>query len=338
MNNNHIVSIVIPVKNGMPHMSETLGSVNKQTYKFIEIIVVDDGSTDDTVSFIKLNYPNVFLIQNTSGNHGAPVCRNIGTNHAMGEFIIFLDADDLLHPDCVQQRVSAFTDNMNLDFIVFQCELFKNTVGDLGVYWNYFSDENDLDRFIRVDTPWHTSSPIWKKQSIIKINGWDESAISWQDWEFHIRAIAYGLNYIKVPIVNSYYRKFVEGSISSLDNTIERKLYFALLYKKIIGYLRDYRCDTLMRQNYLLGMFFKLAYLCIIENTVTDSIYILKVAVRSGLLDSKRFYISFFSIFAYAKYNNRLTRKLAWLSLPEMYFYSASSRSFLQCSETLVEK
>lgn len=327
-----LVSIVIPVKNGAEFLNETLNSVLDQSYKNIEIVVIDDGSTDRTIellSEIRATDNRVKFMENQDSPHGAPACRNIGYRMASGKYIIFLDADDLLKQECVENRVRIFEQKPYNDFIVFQCELFNQTPGDMGIYWNYFSAENDLDRFIRVDTPWQTSGPIWKKKSIEIINGWDEDAISWQDWEFHIRALTAGFSYLKVPEVDFYYRKNVVDSISKRDISEERYLYFGKLMKKMYLILDDSNQLTSKRKRYLMG---KLTHIAIISfsyfNNWNLARAVLLNAFQLGEMSkfgmNETLLISFFL----AHFDNRVVNKIAWLRLRDYYFFVTSAKGF----------
>ncbi len=96
MKNNPFVSVIIPVYNGEKFLAETLDSVFAQTYRPIEVIVVDDGSTDRSAEVIH-TYPEVRYFHQS--NQGVGVARNVGIAAAQGEFIAFLDADDYWKPD-----------------------------------------------------------------------------------------------------------------------------------------------------------------------------------------------------------------------------------------------
>lgn len=330
MNDEPLVSIVVPVKNGAKFVVETLDSVFEQSYKNIEVIVIDDNSTDHTLELLsnmKMKDNRLKFSVNDQGSNGAPVCRNLGYRMAIGKYIIFLDADDLLKQDCVEHRVAFFEQDQEYDFIVFQCELFDRIPGDMGIYWNYFSDENDLDRFVRVDTPWNTSSPIWKKKSIDIIQGWDEDAVTWQDWEFHIRALAAGLNYTKVPEVDVYYRKNVENSMSKGDISEERYLYFGKLMKKIYRILDDANQLTLKRKRYLLGKLISLAILAFSRyNSWSLAKSLLLNAQQLGEMSRMKMHETLLIAYLLAHFDNRLVKKIAWLKLRDYYFTISSSK------------
>ena len=94
------VSIIIPVFNGERYIEECLNSVENQTYTNVEIIVINDGSTDKTENIL-LSFQEKFnnIIKITTKNSGAASARNLGMDAAKGEYIMFVDADDILLPN-----------------------------------------------------------------------------------------------------------------------------------------------------------------------------------------------------------------------------------------------
>lgn len=98
------VSVVIPVHNGMKYLPETLDSVIKQTFQDFEVIVVDDGSSDETPNWVaSCQDPRVRLVQQP--NQGTPGARNNGIANAKGDYIAFLDADDIWKPTKLEKQV-----------------------------------------------------------------------------------------------------------------------------------------------------------------------------------------------------------------------------------------
>ncbi len=101
---NQLVSIIIPAFNAEKYIKETLKSALGQTYKNIEVIVVDDGSTDKTAEMVKsFNDPRLIYIH--QGNKGQSAARNAGIQKAKGEYIAFLDSDDLFLPQKIERQV-----------------------------------------------------------------------------------------------------------------------------------------------------------------------------------------------------------------------------------------
>ncbi|MDE6963459.1 MAG: glycosyltransferase, partial [Lachnospiraceae bacterium] len=94
-----LISVIVPVFNGQDYLEKCIESIEKQTYKNLEIIIINDGSTDDTAAVcVKLreNYENIHVI--TTEDEGVSAARNAGIEAAKGEFLTFVDADDRLRP------------------------------------------------------------------------------------------------------------------------------------------------------------------------------------------------------------------------------------------------
>lgn len=106
---NSLISIVIPLYNKREAITGTLKSVSQQTYQNWECLIVNDGSTDDSVEFVKpfLANQRFRLIQKENG--GVSSARNLGVEQAQGEYIIFLDADDLLLPKAIERLIETLT-------------------------------------------------------------------------------------------------------------------------------------------------------------------------------------------------------------------------------------
>lgn len=105
-----LVSAIIAVHNGDRYIREAIDSVRAQSYQPIEIIVIDDGSTDSTVEVCRAVGPDVQVIQ--QANQGAGAARNLGVERATGEFIALLDHDDVWLPDKIARQLAAFEDNI----------------------------------------------------------------------------------------------------------------------------------------------------------------------------------------------------------------------------------
>jgi glycosyltransferase involved in cell wall biosynthesis len=108
-----LVSVVIPVRDGASFVSDAIDSVLAQTYRPLEIIVVDDGSTDDTGDVLARFGDAVRAIRQTPA--GAAVARNRGVREARGDYIAFLDADDLWVPDKLQMQMAVLTASPEVD-------------------------------------------------------------------------------------------------------------------------------------------------------------------------------------------------------------------------------
>jgi glycosyltransferase involved in cell wall biosynthesis len=117
-----LVSCIVPVYNGEPYLREAIDSVLAQTYRPIEVIVVDDGSTDATAEILA-SYDDR-LRSARQPNSGTPAARNLGLSLARGEFLAFLDADDLWHPEKLARQMARFQARSELDMCVTHAQNF----------------------------------------------------------------------------------------------------------------------------------------------------------------------------------------------------------------------
>ncbi len=202
-----LVSIIVPFFNSETFIQETLNSVRDQSYQNWECILVDDGSVDSSREICKKNTKNDHrfkLLINDSGTKGVSSARNVGINLAQGEFILFLDSDDLLASYCLTNRVQYLLDDKELDFAVFQVESFGNESHLMTPH-----HENYLNAFISLDFPWTVMSSLWRSTFIKKIGGFNSDLFRFEDPDFHIRALLKKPKFevlYKLP-PDSFYRK-----------------------------------------------------------------------------------------------------------------------------------
>ncbi len=111
----NLVSVVIPTYNGQRYIVPTLDSVLAQKHRPLEILVVDDGSTDSTAQIVRDYAPEVRLIEQERRGH--PAARNAGIRAAGGEFLGFLDHDDLWSADKLELQLATFSRNRELDLV-----------------------------------------------------------------------------------------------------------------------------------------------------------------------------------------------------------------------------
>lgn len=195
-----MVSIIIPCYNYGKYLGECLDSVMAQTQKNIEIVVVDDGSTDTTKE-VALNYPVKYIYQE---NKGLSAARNTGIREARADYIMCLDADDLITKDCLM-ACWPFAGNE----IICPGGIIDKTD-------SYFPDSNDfsLGKFLKVNQI-HCAS-IFPKTAWETAGGYDEAMNQgMEDWDFWIRLLANGLN-VRVAGKGIFiYRPRADGMMST---------------------------------------------------------------------------------------------------------------------------
>lgn len=184
------ISIIIPNFNGVPFLMETIQSIQAQTFTDWELLFVDDGSTDDSIYKVQefaANDARIIIIENHTGRKGGSVCRNLGLFQASGDYILFMDADDLLTPECLQNRLNVIH-GKELDAVIFAMDTFRENVGDFNFVWKPIK-EGALEAFLSHRLPWQTMCPIWRRDFVLRQNGFDERYPRLQDVEFHTRCL-----------------------------------------------------------------------------------------------------------------------------------------------------
>lgn len=198
-----IVSIVIPHFERIELLKETLLSIENQSFSQWEVIVVDDGSRSESFQKVKeFGSAKVRVFQRVGGIKGPSSCRNLGLEAAEGNYVLFLDSDDLLATHCLEQRLRAVAKSPTADLWVFPVKLFRDSPGDLNETWNDMQRgkfPEPLRRFLVSDSPWCVSSALWKREALYQLNGFNERVMYGDDADLHVRALLSKLTYIEYP-------------------------------------------------------------------------------------------------------------------------------------------
>jgi glycosyltransferase involved in cell wall biosynthesis len=177
-----MVSCVVPVWNGERHLAETLDSILGQTLAPLEVIVADDGSTDGTAALVARYGRSITYVRQQ--NRGAPSARNLGLSIARGDFIAFLDADDLWRPDKLAVQMARFDSRPELEVSVTHLENFWSL--------DMAADERwcDTERRPSVVAGYSPSTIVARTETFAKVGRWDESIrhASTADWFVRARA------------------------------------------------------------------------------------------------------------------------------------------------------
>lgn len=120
-----IVSIIIPVYNQELYIADCLESVVNQTYSRLEIIIVDDGSTDNSYQIIKSYLDDARIKYVKKKNEGVSVARNYGINLSTGKYILFIDSDDIIEKNYIEMLVRHVYDNPSIDMVVCGIKSFN---------------------------------------------------------------------------------------------------------------------------------------------------------------------------------------------------------------------
>lgn len=175
-----LVSVIIPVYNGARHLRAALESVFAQTYRPIEVIVVDDGSADDS-GVIAQSFPEVRYIR--QANQGVAAARNNAIAVAGGEFFAFLDQDDVWTPEKLRLQIGHLLSNPDLGYTLTQQKFFIEPGGKLPAWFR-------KELFDSVHTGWVLGTLVVRRTTFEKIGNFATgySAANDSDWFFRAKA------------------------------------------------------------------------------------------------------------------------------------------------------
>ena len=233
------VSIIIPTYNRAEEIIKCLDSLVSQTYTNIEIIVVDDGSVDNTEEAIKAYCIDKYLSEKRlvyyrQSNQGAPTARNFGLQKATGDFIVFFDSDDLMFPDRISLQVAAmlrdgsdscaggFTDSANGKEFIPNLDKSKGVIGSL-IHWKIMGS---------------TQCWMYKRGLLNDLGGYDVSYACYQDWDLTFRYLSQNA---KISVVKESLTLFINDDrndrITSQVQSQKRLPHIQRYYLKVLKWL-----------------------------------------------------------------------------------------------------
>jgi glycosyltransferase involved in cell wall biosynthesis len=210
---NRSVAIIIPCYNAAPFLRETLDSTLRQTRPPEEVILVDDGSTDDSAGIAASYGPPIRVIRQT--NQGESVAMNAALAAAQSEYIVFLGADDVLHPQLLERQLRGL-------------EGVKNGVACTG--FAFFLD--DIQKPLRIIMP-HAKTffpdiilgnlapaSCWMtpRELILQAGCYNSTQQYFEDWDLWWRVGLAGATYVPIDFVGFYYRQHVRSQLATAGN------------------------------------------------------------------------------------------------------------------------
>ena len=283
------VSIIIPVYNSEKHLAETISSVLAQTWPYKEIIIVDDGSSDNSLAIAKsFASENIKVLHQQ--NKGASAARNRGIQEAKGDYIQFLDADDLLMPNKIAAQVKQLADKQDtlsrcpvVHFNELDTDIsnLKPRGDELSLYedsnypFNFLLDLYDPATNMGAIVPIHSwLSPA----ALIKKEKWDESLTVNDDGEYFCRVVLSAKGIMAENDTLCYYRKYIDKSVPSLSGGLDEKslksLYRSLLLKRehLTQFKKDERIDKVIAMNLMILLMRAYPEFKELSKTISESI------------------------------------------------------------------
>ena len=241
------LSIVVPVFNAEKFLDGFMESIRNQTFKEWEIILVDDGSTDRTVEIVKSfcdSDSRIKLLIRDRQPKGADTCRNIGKSCSIGKYLIFFDVDDIVTPNCFQQRFDFMENNPDVDYATFPGEsVYIDENGRIcytGRIWGIETKKDILESFLKADYPFAVWNNIYRSDRVKEIF-WDEKLKIFQDFDYIISILIdkKSHSYAQQAQKDYYYRIGNPMSISCdfvTDEKIDSTIYlFTKTAKRLKG-------------------------------------------------------------------------------------------------------
>jgi len=192
------VSVIIPIFDESDVIQSCLSSLEKQTLKDFEVIVVDDGSTDNSLKIAQSYEPQIKVVSQV--NKGLPSARNTGIMWATGDFVLPLDADDILLPDCVEKILEVIKQNPNADIIAPSFKCFGKGEDTIILKENIILKDFETGNYL----PYFCAI---KREKLLEIGGYSPKMIwGWEDLHLWINLLSRGAIVKTIPKVLVLYR------------------------------------------------------------------------------------------------------------------------------------
>jgi glycosyltransferase involved in cell wall biosynthesis len=222
-----LISVVIPCYNDGRYLPETIQRLKQQTFTDYEIIICNDGSTDELTLKVldDLSKTGITVLHKANGRMSS--ARNHGVKHATGKYIAALDADDYFHPSFFQKAVDIMEANQNTATVTSYIQLFGEFSAvakpRAGTPYNHmFKSEIPAVAMVR-------------KSCFEEVGGYDESmGNGYEDWEFYIRIAQKGWNIHVIPEKLLFYRQTKKSTLQNFTHTNK---------KAIVDYIVDKHKD-----------------------------------------------------------------------------------------------
>ena len=240
--NKPIVSVIIPTYNREEVLPRAIKSVLNQIFKDFELVIVDDGSTDNTKDVVK-NFNDDRVKYFYQKNQGVSAARNLGIKKARGKYIAFLDSDDEWLPEKIEKQISLFKNNTSLDFIGCK-RIVVNNKKEYKEKIDFNKEEVSSKKYFKLSlkgnlrTVCLTSGLVVKRKIIEKVGFFDKNLPSGQDLDMWWRIFEKGG---KFDFVDDYLYKYYEDNNDSLSSSFKgnykNQIY---LFKKHYNFIKRY--------------------------------------------------------------------------------------------------
>jgi len=216
------VSVVIPCYNQGLYLDDAVDSVLSQTFRDFEIIIVNDGSTDEATNLLLSNFRKPMSRVIHTPNQGLAMARNRGIGEATGEYILPLDADDTIAPTYLERAVRAMETGPDLGIVYCKAETFGAVTGP------WFAAEYS-DRGMLIGNLIFCSA-LYRKADWQAVGGYRANmAHGWEDWDFWLSIVELGRTVHRIPEVLFHYRVKEISMAKSLDTAKRVEMHLQVM-------------------------------------------------------------------------------------------------------------
>lgn len=212
---NSLVSILIPCFNGKRWIAQAIESALDQTWPEKEIIVVDDGSTDESLEIIRRFDGRIRW--ETGPNQGGNVARNRLLELASGAWLQYLDADDYLLRDKVASQMEFLATHPEMDVIFGPVTIEHWSERDVRRELSPIPEPHDLWVLLASWTLPQTGAPLWRKQAVLDVGGWKPDQPCCQEHELYLRLLIANKRFAYCPSNGAVYRQWTDNTVSNRD-------------------------------------------------------------------------------------------------------------------------
>lgn len=250
-----LISIIIPTYNRAHLIGETLDSFLAQTYSNWECIVVDDGSTDNTIEIIReyIKKDSRFQYHKRPINKlkGPNSCRNYGFEVSKGEYIQWFDSDDIMRSDLLERQFQSFYKNIDCSVCKVAYYDFEN---DLVLKENRIFSYDLIEDYLTGKITFYISGPLWKRTFLEKQSElFDEKISNLDDWDFNLRMLYQkpAIVYINEPLIQyRIHENSLSDEINKLNfDEIQSEFYTREKHLKLI--VINKQANIRVLQNYI---------------------------------------------------------------------------------------
>ena len=239
--NNPKISILLSVFNGEKYICESINSILDQIYKNYELIIIDDGSTDNTIELIKSYDDDRIIFLKNNINLGLTQSLNIGLDHCNGDYIARLDVGDIMAKKRLDKQLKYLELHSNIAVVgsYFTCiDDIGNKIGEIkwpvGIKYNIF-------RSFYGENPVGHPGVLMRKDVILKLGKYREKFDFSQDIDLWLRMYSMGYLIDNIPEKLTHYR-VIKNSISTMYNSKQQfyqRLAFYDYYNKLTGFVSE---------------------------------------------------------------------------------------------------